>query len=207
MPLSIYLALAAVLAGFAGGFYFQGLRWDASLKAAADARYSALVRVRDTDADLQRLATARGASTEAQLQFQREKAHAIQTAITARLAALPVCAVPGDVVGLLNAAADARPPGAGSAGEPGPTEPAADSARGGGAGGGGEPGRTGRGPGDALVPGAGAALDAPPAASTCGAELAIAARNYAEVCIPNAIERDALRGLYNDVRRRINAPP
>lgn len=196
--LTLYATLAAMVAGFAGGWLVQGWRWDASLTAAANARYSAVVRVRQTDADLQRIATARGASVEAQLQFQREKSHAIQSAINARLAGLPQCAVPGDVVGLLNAAAgrDALAPSAGSAGEPGPAQPGADTARGAGESAGRSPGAeagTGR---DATIP-----------ASTCGAELAIAARNYSEVCIPNAIERDALRALYNEVKTRINAPP
>jgi len=201
---TLYATLAALVAGFAGGWLVQGWRWDASLTAAANARYSAVVRVRQTDADLQRIATARGASVEAQLQFQRERSHAIQSAINARLAGLPVCAVPGDVVGLLNAAAgrDALAPSAGSAGEPGPAQPGADPPRGAG----GAPGSAGDAPATRAAE-AGAGRDAAIPASTCGAELAIAARNYSEVCIPNAVERDALRELYNQVRARINAPP
>lgn len=190
MPLSLYLAAGAAIAGFLGGFYLQGLRWDASLLKTEQARYSAVVRVRQTDADLQRIATARGAATETQLQFQREKANAIQTAIAQRLASLPVCAVPGDVVGLLNAAAgrDPNPTSAGSAGQPGSPLAPADPSR--------------RPDGQPVDVAAGT-----PGASTAAHELAICARNYAEVCIPNAIERDALRELYNQVKERINRPP
>ena len=178
MPITLYVTLAALLAGFAGGWATQGWRWDASLKAAAEARYSAVVKVRETDADLQRMATVAGSRTEAMLTFQREKSRAIDKAITASLAGLPQCVVPGAVVGLLNDATrapDAADPG--SPGGPGPAQPAADPAR------------------PAFAP------------SSCSAELAICARNYAEVAIPNAIERDELRRLYNEVKDRVNRPP
>jgi hypothetical protein len=157
----------------------QGWRWDASLKAAADARYVTILRVRDTDADLQRIANARGARTEAMLQFQRERAYAIQQSITQALAGLPQCVVPGAVVGLLNDAtrADPGPESARAAGEPRAPEPAAAPAR------------------PAL------------ADSTAATELAICARNYVDVCTPNAIERDELRRLYNEIRAKINGPP
>jgi len=181
MPAVVYGLIVAFLAGLAGGWRLTTWRWDASLTAAADARYVAIVKARDTDFDLQRIATARGASTEAALQFQRGKAHAIQTAIAARLAQLPVCAVPADVVGLLNAAAgaDAAAQGPGPARQPGPPEPNAVPAR-----------------------PAAAEVD-----STAARELAVCALNYAEVCTPNAIERDELRALYNEIKARINGPP
>jgi hypothetical protein len=40
--------------------------------------------------------------------------------------------------------------------------------------------------------------------STCAEQLDIARRNYREVCLPNAKERDELRNLYNDTRDVIN---
>ena len=177
MPSVVYLVLVAFLAGLAGGWRVEAWRWDASLKSAADARYSAVVKVRDQDQALQRLATVAGGRTEAMLTFQREKAHAINQAITNTLAALPECVIPGRVVGLLNdAERTPDPAGPGSAGEPGPPQPAADPSR-------------------------------EPAASSCTAELAICSRNYADVAVPNAIERDEIRRLYNEVKAKINGPP
>jgi hypothetical protein len=43
-----------------------------------------------------------------------------------------------------------------------------------------------------------------PADSTCADQLAIAQRNYIEVCTPNAEERDKLRQLYRDAQKVIN---
>ena len=175
MPSVVYLVLVAFLAGLAGGWKVESWRWDASLKSAADARYSAVVRVRDADQALQRLATVAGGRAEAMLTFQREKARAINLAINETLAALPECVIPGRVVGLLDDAtrAAASPPGPGPPGQPGPPQSPVD----------------------------------PAPDSTCAAQLDICARNYSEVAIPNAIERDEIRRLYNEVKTKINGPP
>ena len=43
MPLTAYIALGCLLAGFAGGWQVQQWRWDASIKEALETRYTAYV--------------------------------------------------------------------------------------------------------------------------------------------------------------------
>ena len=43
MPLTVYIALATLIAGFAGGWQVQQWRWDASVKEALETRYTAYV--------------------------------------------------------------------------------------------------------------------------------------------------------------------
>ena len=43
MPITVYIALAALIVGFAGGWQVQQWRWDASVKEALETRYTAYV--------------------------------------------------------------------------------------------------------------------------------------------------------------------
>jgi hypothetical protein len=43
MPITVYIALATLIAGFAGGWQVQQWRWDASVKEALETRYTAYV--------------------------------------------------------------------------------------------------------------------------------------------------------------------
>jgi hypothetical protein len=43
--------------------------------------------------------------------------------------------------------------------------------------------------------------------SSCGAQLELAARNYREVCEPNAEQLKALQDVYNDLREQFNTKP
>lgn len=52
--------------------------------------------------------------------------------------------------------------------------------------------------------GSGSGTASPAADSTCAAELDIAKRNYADVCIPNAEQLTALQKRWNETRARIN---
>jgi len=155
------VAILALAVSFGAGWMEKGKRVEAEKAVAASiAKDEALSKERQARDAVQ--ATAAG--YQLKLAENQKRSDDEMSKLRKKLAAMPVCAVSGDTVGMLYPMGAVSLPGSTPAGLRTSSFPAY-------------------------------------ADSTCAAQLELAARNYREVCIPNAEQLIGVQKAYSDVQQ------